>query len=144
MIKTPFDYAGNFLRRHVPEEPGRYAMPFVIGVLTLLVVISLVSTLLTRDFAIDVRDNIVDSCNTSGNSIRATVRSLLEEDIAEAKEEIFQSQNFPKSYFPGIPSDKFDELIAQGVDRNEKKITKKEKQIEANAPVNCEDRYPQP
>jgi hypothetical protein len=116
-----------WMRNNKPEGIAKYVMPYVVLVLTLVTIFTAYTALETKNFAGQLRDGLVESCDVNGNPLREVVQQILQEDIDASKK-------IPASYFPGIPAEKFRELVRKKRIANEKKIRK-------IAPINCDKQF---
>lgn len=75
-----------------------------------------------------LRAGLIEGCKTNGNPLRAAVRGILEDEIAQS-----ESADLEK-FFPQIPPEELEKLIRE---QNEKR----EERIAQLQPVNCEAQY---
>lgn len=118
----------DWIHRHRPTNPGRFVMPYLVIVLTVLIGLSLIQVKDTRDFTGDLRDGLVKSCERNGNPLREAVQEVLREQIVSA-------ERTPASFFPNIPPATFKRLVREQRERNEAVIRR-------IRPVKCAALYP--
>jgi hypothetical protein len=121
-MKDPFDPIIRLIIRLRPENPGRFVMPYLVVVLTLVL-------LLNVYFVSQLRDGLVTSCEKNGNPLREAVQGMLREEIARS--------NSPqiKTLFPQIPAGELEHLI-------DKQVVADEATIYEITPVDCGAQYP--
>jgi hypothetical protein len=81
------------------------------------------------EFAVNLRNGLVRSCNDNGNPLREAVQELLEEQIKQSKPSVVAK------LFPQIAPEELERLIREQ-NENKRKIIKK------IAPLKCESLYP--
>ena len=84
----------------------------------------------SKDFSSELRNGLVESCETNGNPLREAVQSILHEQIR-------RSRATPPRFFPDIPPAVFERLVGEQVRANRAAIRR-------IAPVACASLYPKP
>lgn len=122
----------DWMHRHTPRNPGRFVMPYLVVVMTLIAVAGLVQGRQAHDLAERTQDvakenrvlakrathlsqqlrhGLIANCK----QLRATIQSgYIEDRNATAAT--------PASLFKGFPKAKFDELIDKAIDRIDTRI----------------------
>jgi hypothetical protein len=118
-----------WLRRHRPKNIARLVMPYLVIVMTGLLIISLIQTKEARDYSTELRNGLVASCERNGNTVRAVLQKRIEREIENG--ERFNYSEF----FPNVPPDVLAELIKEQREESRKEL----KEIE---PVDCAAQYP--
>lgn len=121
-MKDPFDPIIRLIIRLRPDRPGRFVMPYLVVVLTLVLVLNVY-------FVSQLRNGLVTSCEKNGNPLREAVQGMLREEIGRS--------NSPqiKAFFPQIPPSELKRLIAE-------QVAADEATIHEITPVDCAAQYP--
>lgn len=130
-MRNPASSAIGWIHRHRPERVGRFVMPYLTAAITGLLILGLIQVGQTRDFANDLRDGLIKSCDKNGNPLREAVQKMLRDDIEQSKSPVI------RRFFPYIPSGELERLI-------QAETKSDEATIRAIAPVDCASLYPRP
>lgn len=84
-MRNPVGTAISWIHIHRPANPGRFVMPYLVVVMTVLLFVNLIQVGNTRDFANELRDGLVASCEKNGNPLREGLQEEKEADIEEAE-----------------------------------------------------------
>lgn len=126
-------------------EPGTNGNSIVAWVIAGLALISTVLSWIvlanTNSFAEDLRDSAIRVCERQ-NEVRQAERQDSRQDIANDLEEIAQSKQTPREFFPNIPPAEFDRLIQLGITRARADIAEEEETIEILRDVDCANDFP--
>ncbi len=129
-MRNPFDSLVRWISSHAPTNAARIVMPYLVIVLTLVLVLNLVAVAETQSFATQLRNGLVASCEKNGNPLREAVQRML-------REQIQRSEKTPASFFPNIPRAVFNKLIADQTAADRATIRR-------IRPLNCASLYPRP
>jgi hypothetical protein len=122
------------------EAQGRWRRDLIL-VASLLIAITAIGWYITGNFSSDLRDSAVKGCERQ-NEVRATVQSLLRDDIHQFQQEKRQSRQalrHPGDY-PGFSN--LPKLVHRQVRHLNKLIGHKRDRIADVKPANCERVYP--
>lgn len=123
------------LQLHNGSRFTKYVLPYLVVILTLIV-------LLTGYIAIETRQNLINNCKENGNPLRIAVSKVLNNQAKKLDKELAQSYavNY-KELFPKYDPVKLEELIA----KNRKEIKEEKKSIAhliyVNRPIDCDAQF---
>lgn len=94
----------------------------------------------------EITTSQITNCETSGNPLRASVRTIGNTLITQTNKQIEQSEGFEKAgtydeFFPGYPRDKLHELLVEGREDQRDEIHGLRKGVKQAHAINCKARY---
>lgn len=130
---NPFDSAVGWLHEHRPENPGKYVMPYMVVVLTLLLAVNLWQVaearsenkdnralveqtreqatklkrlaISNRRLVHSLRAGLIEACRKNGNTVRAILRGKIREEMEQANPALV------RQFFPQIPPGKLEQIL---------------------------------
>ena len=85
---------------------------------------------------------LVEGCEKNGNTVRKTVRSILQSQIEQAREEVVESRQFDlDKFFPQFTEAELDALQRIQGERVHNQNDKRREQKKELHPVDCEAQY---
>lgn len=126
-MKLPFDLIG-WVHRHRPNNAGRFVMPYLVAVLTIVALLGAIQAVKTRDFTNELRNAQVKACEHS--PVKRAVIQLHREAIVQPRE-LAQAE----ALFPGVAPGVIMRLVEVGNARHKRRI-------EEIRSIDCVARYP--
>jgi len=126
---NPFGSLIGWIHHHRLERPGRYVMPYLVVVLTVIAGLTLVLVVRTQGFATELRDGLVESCEKNGNPLREVLREEQHAQITSPQDPRIQA------LFPNLPLAVIMPIVERGNAEHRQRLRKLH-------PVDCVSLYP--
>lgn len=120
-MKNPLSSIIDFMHRHRPERIGRFVMPYLVVLLTVIAILGVVRVG-------ELRHGLIHSCEVNGNPIREAVQGVLRQELKRSDPETI------RKFFPQIPEAELNHLLESQMDQIRA-------QIEKLNPVDCSAQY---